>query len=189
MIFTETALKGSFVIEPELLEDERGFFARTWSEREFAEHGLDPRGAECNTSFNKSKGTLRGMHYQSPPYEQAKMVRCTMGAIYDVIVDLREDSPTFTKWFAVELLATNRLMLYVPKGFAHGFQTLDERTEVYYQMSEIYVPNCSGGVRWNDPAFAIDWPPDERTIAFRDMNYPDFGGSGGAFDISLTREK
>ena len=174
MIFTETALKGSFVIEPELWEDERGFFARTWSEREFAERGLDSRVAECNTSFNKNKGTLRGMHYQSPPYEKAKVVRCTMGAIYDVIIDLRRDSETFKKWAAVELSASNRLMLYVPEGLAHGFQTLEDNTEVFYQMSRVYTPESASGVRWNDPAFSIKWPPDERTIIARDLMFRDF---------------
>lgn len=174
MIFTETALKGAFIIEPELLEDERGFFALTWSEEEFVRHGLNPRVVQSNLSFNKRRGTLRGMHFQAAPYAQAKLVRCTAGAIYDVIVDLRSDSTTFKRWTAVELSAGNRLMLYVPEGFAHGFQTLEDNTEVSYQMSEEYVPESAQGVRWNDPAFGINWPAADRTIIDRDQKYPDF---------------
>jgi dTDP-4-dehydrorhamnose 3,5-epimerase len=174
MIFTETALKGAFIIEPELIKDERGFFARTWSEREFAEHGLASRLTECNISFNRKKGTLRGMHYQLAPYAQAKLVCCFRGSIYDVIIDLRSDSRTFKKWVAVELSASNRLMLYVPEGLAHGFQTLADNTEVFYQMSEVYAPEGARGVRWDDPAFAIKWPQDERTIIARDQTYADF---------------
>lgn len=174
MIFKETDLKGAFTVEPERIEDERGFFARTWSEKEFSERGLDPRLAECNLSYNKKKGTLRGMHYQVAPFAQVKVVRCTAGSIYDVIVDLRQDSATFRRWEAVQLSAANRLMLYVPEGFAHGFQTLEANTEVFYQMSEIHAPDCARGVRWNDPAFAIDWPPDRRIIIRRDREYPDF---------------
>jgi dTDP-4-dehydrorhamnose 3,5-epimerase len=174
MIFTETALKGAFIVKPELAEDERGFFTRTWSEKEFAEHGLSSRLTECNISFNRKKGTLRGMHYQLAPYAQAKLVCCFRGSIYDVIIDLRRDSPTFKKWVAVELSATNRLMLYIPQGLAHGFQTLEDNTEVFYQMSEVYTPKSARGVRWNDPAFSIKWPPDELTIIDRDQSYPDF---------------
>jgi dTDP-4-dehydrorhamnose 3,5-epimerase len=174
MTFTETALPGAFVIEPELIKDKRGFFARTWSEKEFAEHGLESRLVECNASFNMKKGTLRGMHYQLPPYAQAKLVWCLRGSIYDVIIDLRRDSPTFRKWVAVDLSSSNRLMLYVPKGLAHGFQTLEDHTEVFYQMSEVYAAESASGVRWNDPAFSITWPADPRTIIDRDQNYPDF---------------
>ena len=174
MIFVETKLKGAFVIEPEKFEDERGFFARSWSAREFAERGLDPQIAECNISFNKRKGTLRGMHYQSAPYGQAKLVRCGMGAVYDCIVDLRPDSATFKHWFAVELTDRNHLMLYVPKGFAHGFQTLTDETELFYQISSAYVPESETGVRWNDPAFGIEWPSEVLTINDRDRNYRDF---------------
>ena len=152
----------------------RGFFTRSWSQREFEARGLNSRLVECNISFNKKRGTLRGLHYQAAPHEQAKLVRCTMGAIYDVIVDLRPDSATFKQWVAVELTASNRQMLYVPEGFAHGFQTLEDRTEAFYQMSEYYAPECARGVRWNDPAFSIEWPPAERTIIARDQQYPDF---------------
>ena len=180
MIFIETKLKGAFIIEPEPLEDERGFFARTFDQKEFEARGLNPRVVQCNISFNKKKGTLRGMHYQIAPYEEAKLVRCTKGAIYDVILDLRSESPTFKQWIAVELTAySSQLtapyrMLYIPEGFAHGFQTLEDNTEVFYQMSEFYHPECSRGVRWDDPAFGIEWPEDERIISVRDQQYPDF---------------
>ena len=174
MIFTETKLKGAFSIQPERLEDQRGFFARTWCQQEFEAHGLNPCLVQCSISFNKKKGTLRGMHYQAAPSEEAKLVRCTSGAIYDVIIDLRADSRTFTQYVAVVLTAENRTMLYIPEGFAHGFQTLEANTEVLYQMSEFYVPEDARGVRWNDPAFGVEWPPDERIIIERDQNYPDF---------------
>ncbi len=174
MIFIETALKGAFIIEPEKLEDERGFFARTWCQQEFATHGLNPRLVQCNISFNRRKGTLRGVHYQAKPYEEAKLVRCTRGAIYDVIIDLRLDSPTFKHWVAVKLTADNRQMLYVPEGYAHGFQTLEDCTEVLYQMSEFYTLAYSRGVRWNDPTFGIQWPLAERIISERDQSYPNF---------------
>jgi len=174
MTFTETALAGAFVIKPEMIKDERGFFARVWSEKEFAEHGLESRLVECNASFNLKKGTLRGMHYQLAPFAQAKLVSCLRGSIYDVIIDLRGNSPTFKKWVAVDLSANNRLMLYVPKGLAHGFQTLEDNTEVFYQMSEVYVPESASGVRWNDPAFGIEWPEDVRIIIARDTEYADF---------------
>ena len=174
MIFLETALKGAFIIEPEKLEDERGFLARTWCQREFAAHGLNPQLVQCNISFNKRKGILRGMHYQAQPHEEAKLVRCTKGAIYDVIIDLRLDSPTFKYWAAVELTADNHRMLYVPEGFAHGFQTLEDCTEVFYQMSEFYTPAYARGVRWDDLAFSIQWPLTERIISERDQSYPDF---------------
>jgi len=174
VIFTETPLRGAFVIEAEPLEDTRGLFARTWCRREFEAHGLEIRIAQCSTSFNKKKGTLRGMHYQLPPFAEAKMVRCTRGSMYDVIIDLRPGSPTFTDHIAVVLTAENRKALYVPVGFAHGFQTLEDDTEVFYQISEFFAPDHSRGVRWNDPAFAIPWPDDERLIAERDRGYPDF---------------
>ena len=147
MIFNETKLKGAFVIEPERLEDERGFFARTWCQREFEAHGLNPRLVQCSISFNKKKGTLRGMHYQVAPYEEARLVRCTMGAIYDVVLDLRPASSTCKQWVAVELTSENRRMLYIPGGLAHGFQTLKDNTEVFYQMSEFYQPEYVRGVR------------------------------------------
>ncbi len=177
MIFTETKLPGAFVIEPERFEDMRGFFALTWSERDFAAHGLNPRLVECNISFNRKKGTLRGMHFQRAPHAQAKLVRCTLGAIYDVIVDLRAESPAFKQWIAVELTAENRRQLYIPEGFAHGFQTLRDETEVLYQMTEVFAPGGAGGVRWDDPAFGIVWPAcveGERTIIERDRQYADF---------------
>ncbi len=173
MFFTETKLQGAFIIEPEPIEDERGFFARCWCKKEFEEHDLNPHLVQCNISFNKKKGTLRGMHYQVAPHEEAKLVRCTMGAIYDVIIDLRPESPTFKQWVAVELTALNRRMLYVPEGFAHGFQTLEDNTEVLYQMSEFYHSECARGVRWDDPAFGIKWPDGNRIISVKDLQYPD----------------
>jgi dTDP-4-dehydrorhamnose 3,5-epimerase len=175
MIFTETPLKGAFVIEPEIIKDERGFFARTFCREEFTSRGLNPNVAQCNISFNSKKGTLRGMHYQAEPYAEVKLVRCTRGTIYDVIIDLRRESPTFKKWFAVELAAKNSKMLYVPENFAHGFQTLEDNTEVFYQMSEFYAPEQARGIRWDDPAFAIKWPPaSERLISDKDQAYPRF---------------
>jgi dTDP-4-dehydrorhamnose 3,5-epimerase len=174
MILTETKLKGAFVIELERFEDERGFFALSWSQKDFAERGLDAELAECNVSFNRKKGTLRGMHYQDAPHGQVKVVRCTMGAIFDVIIDLRPDSQTFRQWVGVRLTASNRKALYIPKGFAHGFQTLEDDSEVLYQMSTPYVTGSGRGVRWNDPAFGIEWPEDVRTIIARDMEYADF---------------
>ncbi len=174
MLFTETKLKGVFVIEPHLLEDDRGFFARTWCQRELVAQGLNPHLVQCSISFNKKKGTLRGMHYQVSPHEEVKIVRCTKGAIHDVIIDLRRESPTFKQYVAVVLKADNRKMLYIPERFAHGFQTLEDDTEIFYQMSEIYEPTCARGVKWNDPAFAIEWPPAERLIIERDQTYPDF---------------
>lgn len=174
MIFTATALKGAFILEPERHEDDRGFFARTWCQQEFAAHGLNPCLVQCNISFNKTKGTLRGMHYQAFPYAEEKLVRCTMGSIADVIIDLRPKSPTFKHYMSIVLTAENRRMLYVPKGFAHGFQTLEDNTEVFYQMSEFYAPAYARGIRWNDPAFGIQWPADERIILERDQTYPDF---------------
>ena len=176
MIFTETNLKDAFVIDLEKVADKRGFFARTYCEREFRSHGLNPRVVQCNASFNHLKGTLRGMHFQAAPYEEAKLIRCTRGSIYDAIIDLRRDSPTFKKYFAVVLSAENGKMLYVPQGFAHGFQTLENDTEVFYQISEFYVAESARGVRWNDPAFGVEWPADDRIILDRDQSYPDFTG-------------
>ena len=173
MIFAATPI-GAVVIEPELVEDERGFFARSFCAREFAARGLDARVAQCNVSFNRARGTLRGLHFQRPPHAEAKLVRCTRGAVYDVALDLRSDSPTFLVHFAVELSAANRKMLFVPAGLAHGFQTLEPDTEVFYQISTPYVPDAADGVRWNDPAFAIDWPLAVSAISERDRAYPDF---------------
>lgn len=174
MIFTETYLPGAFIVESERLADERGFFARAWCRREFEARGLNPRLAQCSISFNARRGTLRGMHYQAAPFEEVKLVRCTSGAIYDAIIDLRPASPTFKRHLSVVLSAENRAMLYVPEGFAHGFQTLVDGAEVFYQMSEFYAPDHARGVRWDDPAFGIDWPPAERIMADRDRLYPDF---------------
>lgn len=171
MIFKETELKGAFVIELVCIEDERGFFARSFCTREFQKYGLNPCVVQCNISFNKKKGTLRGMHYQIAPHEEAKLVRCTQGAIYDVIIDLRPESPTYTQWFAVELSADARNMLYIPEGFAHGFQTLVDNTEVFYQMSEFYHPECSRGIRWDDQAFGINWPLSVKVISNNDRRY------------------
>jgi dTDP-4-dehydrorhamnose 3,5-epimerase len=173
VIFTQTELKGAFVIEPEKVEDERGFFARSWCQREFRENGLNPGIVQCNISFNRKRGTLRGMHYQEAPYEEARLVRCTSGAIYDVIVDLRSSSSSYLKHVAVVLTPENRKMLYVPEGFAHGFQTLEDNTEVFYQMSEYYNGSAARGVRWNDPALRIQWPEPVQVISQRDRSYAD----------------
>lgn len=175
MRFVTTPLADAYLIEPELISDERGFFARTWCHDEFLAKGLNPSLAQCNISYNKVRGTLRGMHYQKAPHAEAKLVRCTRGAIYDVIVDLRGDSATFTHWFGAELTAENRKALYVPEGFAHGFITLADDTEVLYQMSEYFHAGSAAGVRWNDPAFSIRWPTGVEVISERDRNYPDFG--------------
>ena len=162
------------MVEPERLEDERGFFARTWCKKEFMTQVGHADFVQCNISFNKKKGTLRGMHYQTAPHEEAKLVRCTSGAIYDVLVDLRPDSPTFKKWLSFELTAENRRMVYIPEGVAHGFITLQDNTEVFYQMSEFYAPEHARGVRWNDPVFGIQWPIEVRIISERDRVYADF---------------
>lgn len=174
MVITETKLKGAFVIELQPFTDVRGFFARAWSERAFEDLGLNSHFVETNISFNEKKGTLRGMHYQLPPHEQAKLVRCTRGSIYDVIIDLRPESPTFKQWFPLEMSAENHLMLYVPARFAHGFQTLADQTEVTYQTSAYYAPELGRGVRWNDPAFNILWPDDNLIMLDRDRSYHDF---------------
>lgn len=174
MIFRETVLPGAFVIDPERIADERGFFARTFEPREFESHGLNPRVAQRSLSFNPRKGTLRGMHYQRAPFEEAKLVCCTRGAIHDVIIDLRPASSTFRRHFAVVLDSESRRMLYVPEGFAHGYLTLADDAEVSYQMSQVYSAEHAAGVRWNDPAFRIAWPSEVTVIAERDRGYPDF---------------
>src|SRR5690349_8665069 len=174
MIFTETKLPGPFIIEPERLEDERGFFARSWCTREFEAHGLNPRLVQCNISFSLKRGTLRGMHYQVAPFSEVKLVRCTRGSIYDAIIDLRPESATFKEHMGVILSAENYKILYVPEGFAHGFVTLEDSTEVFYQMSEFYAPEDGRGVRWNDPTFKISWPLVPTIMSERDMTYPDF---------------
>ena len=174
MIFAPTPLAGAFVVELERREDERGFFARSFCQDEFAKHGLNPRIAQCNVSFNARRGTLRGMHYQAKPHEEAKVVRCTQGAVFDVMVDLRPDSATFKRWHGVELSASNRRALYIPEGLAHGFQTLTDDAELLYLMSEFYHPECARGVRWDDPAFRIEWPVANPHMSERDRTYPLF---------------
>ncbi len=171
MIFRETRLAGVFVIEPERLEDPRGFFARTWCREEFANRKLSTELVQCNVSYNVRKGTLRGMHYQEDPHAEIKLVRCTRGAIHDVVVDLRPTSPTFRQWVGVDLTADNRLALYIPEGFAHGFLTLQDDCEVFYQMSEFYHPECARGLRWDDPALGIVWPSDVSVIADKDRHF------------------
>jgi dTDP-4-dehydrorhamnose 3,5-epimerase len=177
MIVNPTELPGAYIVDIEPHQDERGFFARTWCQREFEQHGLNPHLAQCSNSYNKRKGTLRGMHYQAAPHAEVKLIRCTAGAIFDVIIDLRPASPAFTRHIAVVLSAENRRMLYVPEGCAHGFQTLEDNTEVFYQMSEFYAPEYARGVRWNDRAFGIAWPHADRIIIDRDQQYPDFSPS------------
>jgi dTDP-4-dehydrorhamnose 3,5-epimerase len=174
MTFLETTISGVFEIRIQAIPDDRGFFARAWCRSEFEEHGLEPALVQCNISFNRRKGTLRGMHYQAAPFAETKLVRCTQGAICDVVLDLRPQSPTFKGWVAVTLTAENRNMVYVPKGCAHGFLTLQDETEVFYQMSEVYNAESARGVRWNDPSFGIAWPERVEVISDRDRNYPDF---------------
>lgn len=175
MRFVATKLADAYVVELERREDERGFFARVWCRDEFADHGLVPDLAQCSISRNDRAGTLRGLHFQTAPHEEAKLVRCTRGTIFDVIVDLRPDSPTHAEWIGVELDATEGTALYVPKGFAHGFQTLVDETEVLYMISDPYAPEAASGVRWDDPAFGIEWPPaDVRVISERDRSWPDY---------------
>lgn len=171
MKFQETKIPGAFEIHLEPYSDERGLFARSWCQKEFEDHRLNPKVVQCNVSFNLRKGTLRGIHYQAAPYPEAKLVRCTRGAIYDVVVDLRPESPTFRDWVGVNLTAANRQMLYVPEGCGHGFLTLEDNTEVFYQMSEFYHPELARGVRWNDPALGIVWPGSVEVISERDGSY------------------
>jgi dTDP-4-dehydrorhamnose 3,5-epimerase len=175
--FAETPLDGLWLVELELLGDERGWFARTFDAREFAERGLDPAVVQCNASFNAEVDTLRGMHFQAPPHGEPKLVRCVAGAIFDVAIDLRPGSPTFCRWYGAELSEANDRMLFIPAGFAHGYQTLRTDTQLLYQMGHEYVPDAGRGVRWDDPAFAIAWPEpvsSRRTISERDASYPDF---------------
>lgn len=175
MKFNSTKLEDAVVIELERHGDERGFFARVWCRDEFADHGLVPNLAQCSISRNSLSGTLRGMHFQKPPHEETKLVRCTAGAIYDVIIDLRVDSRTYGEWIGVELRADEGKALYVPKGFAHGFQTLVDDTDVLYMIADPYVPDAASGVRWDDPAFSIEWPHAEhRTISDRDRAWADY---------------
>jgi dTDP-4-dehydrorhamnose 3,5-epimerase len=158
VIFTETKLKGAYIIELEPIEDERGFFARSFCQREFKRYGLDFDVAQCNLSYNKKKGTIRGLHYQIAPYEEIKLVRCIAGAIYDAIIDIRPESPTFRQWVGIKLTANNLKMLYVPKGFAHGYLTLKDNTTVFYQVSTYYHLECERTIRWDDPEFGVGWP-------------------------------
>lgn len=171
MIFTETPLKGAYIIEPEKKGDNRGFFARTFCQKEFEAYGLNPSITQCNISLNIKKGTIRGMHYQMPPYEEEKVVWCARGAIYDVIVDLRTTSSTYKKWFGIELSEDNYKMLYIPKGFAHGFQTLKDETLIFYQMSEFHNPEYARGIRWDDPEIGIEWPLRDIIISEKDKRY------------------
>ena len=174
MIFKQTKLKDAYIIELEPIEDNRGFFARSFCQEEFRLHGINMSIVQCNISYNKKRGTLRGMHYQATPYEEAKLVSCTKGAIYDVIIDVRPSSNTYKKWVSVELTDENRKMIYIPKGFAHGFLTLMDNTEVFYQMSEFFMPEYARGIRWNDPAFGINWAADVTAISEKDQKYDDF---------------
>jgi dTDP-4-dehydrorhamnose 3,5-epimerase len=175
--FVETPLEGLWVIELEALTDDRGWFARTYDAQAFRDHGIDTTVVECNASFNARADTVRGLHYQADPHGESKLVRCVSGAIFDVALDLRPESPTYCRWYGAELSAANGRMLFVPVGFAHGFQTLLAESEVLYQMGHPYVPDAARGVRWDDPAFGIDWPPPAsgvRKMSERDATYPDF---------------
>jgi dTDP-4-dehydrorhamnose 3,5-epimerase len=174
MIFTETKLKGAFILEVEKHEDERGFFGRSWCTNEMKKHGLNANVLQANISFNKKRGTLRGMHYQIAPYQEAKLVRCSGGSIFDVIIDLRKDSPTFKQWIGVELSQANYKMLYVPEDFAHGFITLENNSEISYLMTEIFVPDAGATIRWNDPLFNIIWPLEPTILSVKDSSQPDF---------------
>jgi dTDP-4-dehydrorhamnose 3,5-epimerase len=174
MNFTETKLQGAYLVDIEKLEDERGFFARAWCRTEFESAGLNSRAVQANVSYNHSRGTLRGMHYQIAPYQETKLIRCTRGAIYDVIIDLRTGSPTYKQWIGVELTADNYRMLFVPEDFAHGFQTLQDNTEIAYQVTQFYTPGSEKGIRWNDPAFGIRWPLEVEVISEKDRTWPDF---------------
>lgn len=175
MKFTETKIGGVFILDPKRFEDERGFFAPAFSSREFEAREMDARFVESNISYSLKRGTLRGMHYQAAPHGQAKLVRCTRGRVYDVAVDIRPGSPTYGQWVGVELTAENRRMIYIPGDCAHGFQTLEDDSEVFYMVSSPYAPEAASGFRWNDPAFKIEWPEtDERILVERDRDYPDY---------------
>jgi dTDP-4-dehydrorhamnose 3,5-epimerase len=174
LIFTETKLKGAFILDVKRLEDERGFFGRSWCKKEMEEHGLNSNVVQANVSFNHKKGTLRGMHFQFSPYQETKLVRCTKGALFDVIIDLRKDSPTYKQWIGVELTEDNFRMLYVPEDFAHGFITLQDNTAVTYQVTQFYTPGAEGGIRWDDPAVGIEWPVPVEVISSKDKNHPDY---------------
>jgi len=171
MIFNETKLKGAFIIEPKKLKDKRGFFARAWDSEQIKEYGLNPKIIQSNISFNKKKGTLHGMHYQTVPYQEVKLIRCTQGRIFDVIIDLRNKSKTKHDWFGIELTAKNSKMLYMPKGFAHGYQALEDNTEVFYQISQAYKPKYERGIRWDDPLINIKWPMNKKIISDKDKSW------------------
>lgn len=174
MEFIETSLRGAFVVRPKRIEDERGYFGRAWCREEFLEHGLNPQMAQLNVGFSHRRGTVRGMHYQVAPHAEAKFVRCTRGGMYDVIIDLREDSPTRGEWYGVELTADNGIMIYAPEGFAHGYQTLQDDTEMYYLTSAMYAPGSARGVRFDDPRFGIQWPLPVSMISVADRSWPDY---------------
>ena len=174
MIFEELKLKGVFKIQLEKIEDERGFFSRCWDKNEFEKYGLNSKIIQCNISFNEKKGTLRGLHYQSKPYEEAKLIHCTRGKIYEVILDLRKESKTYKQWESIELSQSDYNLLYVPEGFALGFQTLEDNTELFYQMSEKYVPESARGINYKDPKFHINWPLEVQTISKRDSSFEFF---------------
>ncbi|MDR7543861.1 MAG: dTDP-4-dehydrorhamnose 3,5-epimerase [Armatimonadota bacterium] len=176
MIFQETPLPGAYVVELERTWDERGFFARAWCQREFAERGLTAQFVQTNVAYSRKKGTLRGLHYQAPPYQEAKLVRCTAGRAYDVVVDLRRDSPTYRRWFGVELAQATYRMLFVPEGFAHGYLTLEDETEITYQVSQFYAPGFERGIRYDDPALAIAWPGPIEIVSAKDRSWEDFAG-------------
>ncbi len=171
MIFTPSNLQGAFILDIKKIEDDRGFFARSFCRKEMEEHGLNTNMVQANCSFNKTKGTLRGLHMQNPPFEESKLVRCTRGAIFDVIVDLRKDSQTFKQWLGVKLSASNHRMLYIPEGCAHGYITLEDATEVYYHVTEFYTSSAEVGFRWDDPAFNIQWPIQPLNISQKDINH------------------
>ncbi len=171
MIFSETRLPGAYVVEIKKIEDERGFFARTWDRDEFSKMELNSEFVQSSISINNKKGTLRGMHYQIEPYEESKIVTCTKGKIFDVIIDLRENSKTFKKWISLELSSSNHKILYIPKGFAHGFQTLEDNTEVHYDITQVYKSEYARGIRWNDPTFNIKWPSEVTTISNKDQGF------------------
>lgn len=174
MEFKETKLKGAFLVRQKKIADERGFFARAWCQDEFRQQGLNPQMLQLNTGFSHRAGTLRGMHYQEAPHAEAKFIRCTRGAVYDVIVDLRRDSPTHGEWVGVELTADEGTMLYAPEGFAHGYQTLADNAEIYYMTTALYAPHAAKGVRYDDPAFGIVWPIAVTVISAQDRNWPDY---------------
>ena len=175
MIFNKTKLDDAYIVEMETIRDHRGFFCRAWCSKEFEDHGLISQFVQANLTFSPKRGTVRGLHYQIAPHQEVKLVRCTRGATYDVIVDLRPESPTYKQWLAVELTADNHKMIYIPAGFAHGYQILEDNTEVFYQVGQFYAPKYERGARWNDPAFGIDWPiASPLILSDKDKSWPDY---------------